>query len=63
MYATKKYCMFLSDRAGKAPVMFVYIVPSLASVRVAKQNISWTAQALWGGYIRSNLARARTMLA
>ncbi len=51
MYTTKVYCMFLNDQIGKAPVMSVYIVPSVALVRAAKQNISWAAQALWGGNI------------
>jgi hypothetical protein len=51
MYATKIYCMFLNDQMGKAPVMSMYIVPSMASARAAKQNISWTAQASWGGHI------------
>jgi hypothetical protein len=41
--------------------MSLYIVPSMALARVAKQNISWTAQALWGGHIQSPLARARTI--
>ncbi len=45
------YCMFLNDRTGKAPVMSVHIVPSVALARVAKQNISWTMQALWGVHI------------
>jgi hypothetical protein len=51
MYATKIYCMFLNDQTGKAPVMLVYILPSVTSARAAKQNISWTVQAFWGGHI------------
>ncbi len=51
MYATKIYCMFLNDQMGKAPVMSVYVAPSVALARVAKQNISWTVQASWGGHI------------
>ncbi len=63
MYATKIYCMFLNDQTGKIPVMLVYIVPSVALVRAAKQNRSWTVQALWGGHIGLTLAQARTMSA
>ncbi len=63
MHATKIYCMFLNDHTGKAPVMLVYIVPSVALARVVKQNISWTTKALWGGNIQSTLAWARTMSA
>jgi hypothetical protein len=43
--------------------MSVYIMPSLALARVAKQNISWTVQASWVGHIQSTLVLARTMLA
>ncbi len=53
------YCMFLNDLTGKAPVRFVYMVPVVESARAAKQNISWAAQALWAGNIRSTLARAK----
>ncbi len=49
MYTTKIYCMFLNDQTGKALLMSVYIVLSLALARAANQNISWTAQASWGG--------------
>ncbi len=59
MYTTKMYCIFLKDLTGKVPVRSVYMVPVVASVRAAKQNISWTAQALWVGNIRSPSARAR----
>ncbi len=51
MYATKIHCMFLNDQTGNAPVMSVYIVLIVALARAAKQNISWIAQALWGGHI------------
>ena len=44
--------MFLNDLTGEVPVRFVYKVPVLASVRAAKQNISWAAQALWAGIIK-----------
>ena len=63
MYTTKMYCIFLKDLTGKAPVRSVYMVLVVASARVAKQNISWTAQASWVGNIRSTLARARIMSA
>jgi hypothetical protein len=51
--------MFLNDLTGKAPVRSVYMVPVVESVRVAKQNISWAAQALWVGNIQSTLTRAK----
>jgi hypothetical protein len=51
--------MFLNDLTGKVPVRSVYMVPVMASARAAKQNISWAAQALWLGNIRSTLAQAR----
>ncbi len=63
MYTTKMYCIFLNDLTGKATVRSVNMVPVVASARGAKQNISWTAQALWAGNIQSTLARARIMSA
>ncbi len=59
MYTMKMYCIFLKDLTGKAPVRSVYMVPVMALARVAKQNISGTAQALWAGNIQSTLAWAR----
>ncbi len=55
--------MVLNDPTGKAPVRSVYMVPVVASVRAAKQNISWAAQASWAGNIRSTSAWARIMSA
>ncbi len=55
--------MFLNDLTGKAPVRSMYMVPVVESARAAKQNISWTAQALWVGNIHSSLARAKIMSA
>ncbi len=63
MYKTKMDFIFLKDLTGKAPVRSVYMVLVVASARAAKQNISWTAQALWVGNIRSTLAQARIMSA
>ncbi len=51
MYTTKMYCILLKDLTGKAPVRSEYTVPVVALARAAKQNISWTAQALWVGNI------------
>ncbi len=55
--------MFLNDLTGKVPVRSVYMVPVMASARVAKQNISWATQALWAGNIQLTLAWARIMSA
>ncbi len=63
MYTMKMYCIFLTDLTGKAPVRSVYMVPVVEWARAAKQNISWTAQALRAGNIRSTLARSRIMSA
>ncbi len=53
------YCMFLNNLTGKAPMRSVYIVPLVASARVAKQSISWAAQALWAENIQSTSTWAR----
>ncbi len=63
MYTTKMYCIFLKDLTGKAPVKSVYMVPAVALGRVAKQNISWTAQASWAENIQSTSAWARIISA
>ncbi len=56
-------CIFLKDLTGKAPVRSVYMVPVVALARAAKQNISWTALALWAGNIQSTMARSGIMSA
>ena len=61
MYATKMYCIFLKDQTGNDLVISVYMVPAVASARVAKQNMSCTAHASWMGNILSTLVRAQTM--
>ncbi len=38
------YCILLKERAGKAPVMSVYMAPVMALGSTAKQNISCIAQ-------------------
>ncbi len=62
MYITKMNCILLKDLTGKAPVRSMNMVPVVALVRAAKQNISYTAQASWAGEYTINLSTGKNNL-
>ena len=60
-YATNRYWFPLKDITENLPVRSVYIVPSLESARVAKQNMSIVEQTCWAGCMSSTCSRASFM--